>query len=957
MPVAFRSVGAPLKADMSSAPNPQVVPMPAGHVAGDLLLLVLVHDANTAPTSEPGGWTLLDTASAGTSTQNTPVPKVQTRVYYRVAAGVTPSAAFAFPKQPWPAGSPFVLAFTAAYSGVDPAGPIEKWTATGTANTAASQNHPQLVTVADGDWLLTLRTGSAAQAHTVTATGGTNTERLDDSAFNQLFAALYDSAAGLAPGTQTRRTTTSAGGDPACQGGSTMWSLALKPVTVATIALPGTASVAATALGASVLAEPGGWNLCGVEGLPEYRVSIAWGSDGPDDLSGRVVNTDPYFRDGVAGWTTANGSLAVTDDLRDAYGVRALRVTPSGVHTVVSAYPGLTPVGSVTAGQTYTVHAWIYSPNGWSDMRVVLDWINASDAILNTAPSVAVAVPAGKWTYVTSGGVAPAGAVRGRLRLRQGGATPAATDVWYAWGAVFLDPSTPDAVHYPAPGEDVTGDIISDIPVTYGRDQERQFSPAAVGSSSATLNNAHRRYSPENAASTIHDGLAPARPVRATVTFNGRTHPLFRGRVDDFDVHADFGDRTASFTFLDGLNFLSGVKLSTEVHSAQRTGDLIHAVLDAVGWTGGRDIDRGATVVEWWWLADTDALTAVNDLVKSEGPPAIAYVAPDGTFTFRDRHHRMLRQASLVPQAFFHAGALGECTEEGVPSGALSLTKPFTYSHGWRDIVNSVAFDVQDRAPAWELQQVWEDTSTYTLTIGQSLELAVSASDPFINAVVEPGVDIVYTGPGVVSAQLDRRSGALATLTLRAIGDTVTITSAQVRAQPLTVQQTVRVTATDPTSVNEHGERTYPETAPWAGAQDAAAIANLVLLHYAQRRPTVQIRVASTDPAHFMQVLQRTVNDRVHITNDEMRLDSDFFVEKVAHTIQRVGRAGRPPVHAVVLSCEKAMEFPVNPFTFDVRGAGFDAGVFDPLQSDEAGAVFIFDHPQQGVFDSGEFGT
>lgn len=788
MPIAFRSAGARLKTDMSSAPNPQVVPMPAGHVAGDLLLLVLVHDANTAPTVEPGGWTLLDTASAGTSTQNTPVPRVQTRVYYQVAAGVTPGAAFSFPKQPWPTGSPFVLAFTVAYTGADPAGPIEKWAVAGTANTAATQSHPQLVTVADGDWLLTLRTGSAAQAHTVTAAGGTNTERVDDSAFSELFAALYDSATALAPGTQTRRTTTSAGGDPACQGGSTMWSLALKPVTVATIALPGTASVAATALGASVLAEPGGWDLCGAEGLPEYRFAIDWEGGGGN-------------------------------------------------------------------------------------------------------------------------------------------------------------------------GEDVTADLISDVPVTYGRDQERQFSPASVGSSGFTLNNVHRRYSPENTGSPLYEGLRPAQVMSATVTFNGRTHHLFRGKIDDFEVHADFGDRTAGFTFLDGLNDLAGVKLSTGVHSAQRTGDLVHAVLDAVGWTGGRDIDQGATVVEWWWLSDTDALTAVNDLVKSEGPPAIAYVAPDGTFTFRDRHHRMLRQVSLVPQASFHAGALGECTGEGVPPGALSLTRPFTYTHGWRDIVNSVAFDVQDRAPAWELQQVWEDTSTYTLTIGQSLDLAVSSSDPFINAVVEPGADIVYTGPGVVSAQLDRTSGALATLTLRAIGDTVTITSAQVRAQPLTVQQTVRVSASDPTSVNEHGERTYPETVPWAGAQDAAAIANLVLLHYAQRRPTVQIRVASTDPAHFMQVLQRTVNDRVHITNDEMRLDSDFFVEKVAHTVQRVGRAGRPPVHAVVLSCEKAMEFPVNPFTFDVRGAGFDAGVFDPLQSDEAGAVFIFDHPQQGLFDSGEFGT
>jgi hypothetical protein len=362
--------------------------------------------------------------------------------------------------------------------------------------------------------------------------------------------------------------------------------------------------------------------------------------------------------------------------------------------------------------------------------------------------------------------------------------------------------------------------------------------------------------------------------------------------------------------------------------------------------------------VKYWWVDGTDALTAIQDLVKSEGPPSVAYVAPDGTFTFRDRHHRLLRQESRTSQAFFHAGALGECTEEGVPQGALSLARPFTYAHGWKDIVNSVTFDVPDRAPTADLQQVWQDTTTYTLSLGQSLDLTVSSSDPFVNAVAPvAGTDITYTGPGVVGVLLSRTSGASAKLTLQAIGGTVTISSVQVRAQLLSVQQTYRISMTDAGSITRHGERTYPNDAPWAGAQDAAAIANMVLLHYATRRPTVQIRVVSSDPAHFAQVLTRTVSDRVRIVNEEMGLDSDFFVERVTHTVQRTGTTGRPPVHAVVLGCEKDLDAVANPFAFDVRGSGFDQGVFDPLTADDASQVFVFDDAVQGRFDSGEFGT
>lgn len=885
MAIAFRSVGARLKADVAVSTAAQQVPLPPGHTTGDFLLMVINTDDSSTP-SVPSGWVYLGRADSGPTVST--AYRVHTRVYYRQDTGsLGSSVTVTFNTSPWPAGNPYVLAFIAAYTGVDTAGPFEAWSAQGTLNMAPTQAHPQLSTAVNGDWLLTLRTGSAWQARTVTASGGTNTERVDDNdGFGELYAALYDSGAGLTPGTQTQRSTTAAGGDELSQSGSTMWSLALKPVTPAssTYASPGTASVSATAYDATVQTVAGGWDLCGEQGLPAYRFVIDW------------------------------------DGLADS-----------------------NPVTGV--------------------------------------------------------------------------------------------------------GEDVTGDIISDISVTYGRDQERQLSPAAVGSAAFTLNNSTRRYSPENVASPLHGDLDPAREMRATVDFNGQTYALFNGRIDDYNVHADYGDRTAEFTFLDALNGLSGIKLSTGVYGSMRTGDLINTVLDLVGWTAGRDIDDGATVVRYWWAEGTDALSAINDLVKSEGPPAVAYVAPDGTFTFRDRHHRLLRTQSREVRATFTGGRLGDCayppgrdfytgataTADGValtpgylvadnadasdvavgdtfklytgdgslkedtvftvastvsafgftniyfspdaasgtstgdqlrvgnfPASGLDFTKPFTYSHGWRDVVNSVTFDVEERAPSAVLEAVWTDESTYVLAAGQSVDIEISGSDPFVDAVTPvAGTDVTYatSGAGTLDLLLSRTSGASTRLTLRAVGGPVTVTWVQLRARPLTVQRAVKVSLTDPGSITRHGERAYPDSAPWASPADAEAIANMVLLHYARRRPTVQLRIVSQDPTHFVQVLQRTVSDRVHIINEEVGLDHDFFVERVTHSVQRLGREGRAPVHSVVLGCERDLEAPANVFTFDQRGSGFDQGAFDLAPADNPATVFIFDDPAQGRFDTGIFGT
>lgn len=226
---------------------------------------------------------------------------------------------------------------------------------------------------------------------------------------------------------------------------------------------------------------------------------------------------------------------------------------------------------------------------------------------------------------------------------------------------------------YDGPHENVTDDVLQRGPVVfeYGRDQARALSPPRVGTLGFTLCNADRIYSPENEASPISEDVSPASPVKVEEIINDILYPLMTGRIDTFEIMSSRRDRSATITALDGLALLRGTRISTELYAAKRTGTLIGIILDTIGWTAPRDLDVGATHVPWWWANDSDAFDLVTQLLRSEGPPSVAYIAPDGTFIFRDRHHRILRPASLTPQAIFASTPTGEacCDEAGFGEG------------------------------------------------------------------------------------------------------------------------------------------------------------------------------------------------------------------------------------------------------------------------------------------------
>lgn len=497
---------------------------------------------------------------------------------------------------------------------------------------------------------------------------------------------------------------------------------------------------------------------------------------------------------------------------------------------------------------------------------------------------------------------------------------------------------------FTAAADDVTTRVLdgrAPLTVAYGRDTARAGSPVTGGEAGFTIDNESRDYSPENASSPITGQVLPGRSVYSKATLAGVDFTVFRGSLDDFQLQPEVDDQSIVATCIDGLARLRGQEVTTALYRGIRTGDAVRIILDAVGWTAGRDIDAGATLMPYWWLDATDAFDALMELVDSEGQPALVTIGSDGSFVFRDRHHRAIRAASTTVQSTWRSSG---------PEPQVS--SPATYDHGWREIINSVTYEVPIRQTTFDLKVAWTAPGRLTLASGETIEVAAQGSTAFMDAVVPvAGTDYTATS-GSVNVALSRTSGQTISIYLTAVGGPAVIDNLQLRARTVDTVTTVRVTVEDPESIAQYGRRAAKsERNPtWAYIHDALAVGQILVGRRAQRLPTITVSmVGAGHNLRLLEILNRNLSDRVHLVEAHTGLDADCFVERIAHTIAQGGLE-----HRTSFSLERAPTEVATPLTFDVAGRGFNDGRFQALGTVPGTSMFRFDVASQG-FNDGRF--
>lgn len=490
-------------------------------------------------------------------------------------------------------------------------------------------------------------------------------------------------------------------------------------------------------------------------------------------------------------------------------------------------------------------------------------------------------------------------------------------------------------------GENVTRRALerTGLSMQYGRDQVRELSPMVAGAADLELANDSRDYSPDNVYSPLYGNVLTARPVRVTATEMGVTYTLFTGFTDDYTVNPGRSERSVSISGLDAVAKLKGAEATTPLYQGIRTGTAIGYVLDAIGWPAGlRDLDPGATTARWWWAQDEDAFDAIQKLVQSEGPPAMLTSDEQGRIVFRDRHHRLLNSASTTPQQTFSDQSVAE----------PSFTD-MAYDHGWQNIVNSVSVKVDELDPADEPTAIWQSESQVSVGANATLTLHLTLDSP----AVRPQVSYTVLS-GTVTDNLTVDSGQTLTLALTAGSGGALLSDLQVLGQPVTAQRSYTILLEDQASITQNGFRSLTYDVPWAGFNDATAVAQLILDASAQRRPIITLTLRSETGAPSTRLLEqfnRDLSDRVHVREPETCVDHDFHIEQITHKVLEAGK-----VLETTFGMERAIQQADDVFRFNDSAHGFDQGVFASVGLTDPALLFVFDQAGHG-FNQGVFGT
>lgn len=476
---------------------------------------------------------------------------------------------------------------------------------------------------------------------------------------------------------------------------------------------------------------------------------------------------------------------------------------------------------------------------------------------------------------------------------------------------------------------DVAGGAAGSVDVEYGRELATALEPTTAGNGSLVLLNGHRRYSPRNASSPLFGNVKPGRPVRVQRTVNNpaggvNTYNLFYGHGDDQPINAEPGAEVVRMGLVDNLADFRGQRVTTSLGTGIRTGVALGLILDAIGWTGGRDIDPGVTVMPWWWESNADVLEAFERLLASEGPPALLTMGPNGEVVFRDRHHRITRAASLTSKATFR----------GIGPEPV-MHKDFEADESWSSIINDVTVSVPIRKPTGRIV-VWETTDPVWLLAG-AYTLTIETTDPFYNLEYDTRNSIQYEQSlgGPSSVTFSRSSGASAIVTLNMTHPGL-LTRLSLYGNSVPISRYTTVSASDAASKLDYGPRTLPNPdLAFAGPYDAQRIIDTVVAQRKAPLTKVQARfkvgtgaAGSRALSDFRAnaVLSRNLSDRVTVVEQETQINGPFFVERIRHNIAdeldhtvTLGLEATPPDVAPVGT---AM------FAFNTAGQGFNQGRF-----------------------------
>jgi hypothetical protein len=150
-------------------------------------------------------------------------------------------------------------------------------------------------------------------------------------------------------------------------------------------------------------------------------------------LPNDTLNKNPTFTSGVGNWTAHNCTFVQSNaQVHGGFPFSGL-MTPNGVASAPNVTSELVPVAAfsqaTSSGQWYAANGWFYSPTGWSNVSLSVDWYTSTQVYITTTNATAT-LAAATWTNLVSYHKPPAGAAFASINFIESG-TPAAGNTVY----------------------------------------------------------------------------------------------------------------------------------------------------------------------------------------------------------------------------------------------------------------------------------------------------------------------------------------------------------------------------------------------------------------------------------------------------------------------------------------------------------------------------------------------
>lgn len=297
------------------------------------------------------------------------------------------------------------------------------------------------------------------------------------------------------------------------------------------------------------------------------------GASTPTFYAINPLNNNPVFAASVTGWTTTNATLtSVTGftytqpflvDTRLTTSNSA-KLTPNGSASANNMYANLATAPAVTPGLIYQVEGYFYSPVGWSNQVLAIQWLNAGRTLLSTSVSSNFTLPTSAWANNVFTAVAPSGAAYATPTFGQNGTPPTSAvtyigrftltqannnllDLSQAMVALRLNPQVPATVNsqWPylkleaafgyassTPPDQLQYVDISNRLLSFSSKRGRQYelNSLEAGEINFVLRNDDGYLTPNNAQSPYT--IQAYTPIRLTAIWLGKIYPVFVGYME-----------------------------------------------------------------------------------------------------------------------------------------------------------------------------------------------------------------------------------------------------------------------------------------------------------------------------------------------------------------------------------------------------------------------------------------